>query len=75
VIEQEVTPEEYESDPFASNPVEIKENEDLLENPLIDEPVTGAGNDDLWVNGEECESDAVGKCAINDAEKEPEPAE
>jgi hypothetical protein len=50
VIEEEVTPEQYVADPFASNIIEIKDNEELAEEPLIDEPVTGAGNDDLWVD-------------------------
>tara|TARA_R110000824_G_scaffold65911_1_gene171280 strand:+ start:104 stop:352 length:249 start_codon:yes stop_codon:yes gene_type:complete len=75
VIEEEVTPEEYVADPFATNLIEIKENEDLADEPLIDEPVTGAGNDDLWVSGVECERDNSGKCLIDDEEEELEPAE
>ncbi|MEM7700553.1 MAG: hypothetical protein AAF251_01315 [Pseudomonadota bacterium] len=31
------------------------------DDPLIDDPVTGAGNEDLWVNDEECEEGA--ECA------------
>tara|TARA_R100001244_G_scaffold39766_7_gene35893 strand:+ start:7505 stop:17986 length:10482 start_codon:yes stop_codon:yes gene_type:complete len=77
VIEEEVTPERYEADPFASNPIEIKENEQLAEDPLIDEPVTGAGNDDLWTSGSDCERDNAGNCQPDDEEeeKEKEPAE
>lgn len=75
VIEEEVTPEKYETDPFASNTIEIKENQELAEDPLIDEPVTGAGNDDLWVGGTDCERDDGGKCKIDEEEKAPAPAE
>ena len=49
VIEEEATPKKYATDPFASTPAEIKQNEELAEGPLIDEPVTGADNDDLWI--------------------------
>ncbi|WP_339826455.1 hypothetical protein [uncultured Parasphingorhabdus sp.] len=77
VIEEEVTPEQYAADPLASNLIEIKEIEDLADDPLIDEPVTGAGNDDLWVNGFDCELDNSGKCQTEDDEDEEElePAE
>ncbi|MEP6347415.1 MAG: hypothetical protein ABJ044_00005 [Parasphingorhabdus sp.] len=66
MIEEEVTPEEYTADPFATNLIEIKENEELADEPLIDEPVTGAGNDDLWVSEAEDEEEE---------EEELEPAE
>ncbi|MEH6788989.1 hypothetical protein, partial [Parasphingorhabdus sp.] len=75
VIEEEVTPEEYEADPFASNLIELKRSPDPSEDPLIDEPVTGAGNDDLWVDQSECESGDSGECQGNEEEKEREPAE
>ena len=32
--------------------------------PLIDEPVTGAGNDDLWT--QDCEPDESGSCPGGD---------
>jgi len=67
VIDEEVTPEKYVVDPFASNTIEIKRNPDPTEDPLIDEPVTGAGNEDLWVNGAGEDED--------EQEQEPEPAE
>jgi hypothetical protein len=69
LIEEEVTPERYAADPFATTPMEIKENADLADDPLIDEPVTGAGNDDLWVDEDEDEEDEEKE------EKELEPAE
>jgi hypothetical protein len=75
VIEEEVTPEEYVADPLATNLIEIRENEDMADAPLIDEPVTGAGNDDLWVGGSECEGDNSGECAIDEEAEELEPAE
>ncbi len=77
VIDEEVTPEEYAADPFATNLIELKETGDMADDPLIDEPVTGAGNDDLWVNGLDCELDDNGKCAIDEDEDEEqlEPAE
>ncbi len=75
VIEEEVTPEKYATDPFATNLIMIKENEESSDDPLIDEPVTGAGNDDLWVEGTDCEQDSNGICGIDDAEQELEPAE
>jgi len=75
VIEEEVTPEESVADPLATNLIEIREIEDLAEEPLIDEPVTGAGNDDLWVGGAECERDDGRKCLVDDEAEELEPAE
>ncbi|WP_417591830.1 beta strand repeat-containing protein [Parasphingorhabdus sp.] len=77
VIEEEVTPEKYEADPLATNLIEIKENEDLINDPLIDEPVTGAGNDDLWVREFDCELNNSGQCQTDEDEDEEElePAE
>jgi len=40
--------------------VEFREDPERQPDPLIDEPVTGAGNEDLWVDEEECgETDGV----------------
>jgi hypothetical protein len=75
VIEEEVTPEKYVADPFATIPIEIKDNEELSNEPLIDEPVTGAGNDDLWVSGSDCEGDDAENCPKDEEENELEPAE
>ena len=75
VIEEEVTPEKYVADPFARNLVQIRQNEDRAEEPLLDEPVTGAGNDDLWVNGSDCEGGDTGECRSEEAEKKQDPAE
>ncbi|TMM50342.1 hypothetical protein [Qipengyuania marisflavi] len=47
------------------------------DDPLIDDPVTGAGNDDLW-NGtqdEECDQDDEDPCPVETPEEELEPAE
>jgi len=70
-----VTPEKYVADPFARNLVEIKQNEELAEEPLVDEPVTGAGNDDLWVSGSDCERGDTGECRVEDEEKRQGPEE
>ncbi|NQV95178.1 MAG: hypothetical protein HQ482_08630 [Sphingomonadales bacterium] len=73
VIEEEVTPEKYVPNPFATNTIEIEENAELVEDPLIDEPVTGAGNDDLWV---EVEGEGEGEeDEDEEEEQELEPAE
>ena len=61
-----MTPDKYVADPFTSNLVEIKENEEPAEEPLIDEPVTGAGNDDLWVTDPDCERADAGECRLDE---------
>lgn len=87
VIEEEVTAGEevsLVSDPFETNLIEIKDNEEFVDDPLIDDPVTGAGNDDLWVSEEAANEDANGECEEGDescgqggpaVEEELEPAE
>lgn len=87
IIEEEVTPSEggsVVSDPFETNLIELKENEEYVEDPLIDEPVTGAGNDDLWVSEDDASEADDGECAEGDEtcgqggpaeEEELEPAE
>jgi len=35
--------------------VEIRRPTSMREDPLLDDPVTGAGNEDLWVSGPDCE--------------------
>ncbi len=87
IIEEEVTPSEggsVVSDPFETNLIELKENEEYVEDPLIDEPVTGAGNDDLWVSEDDANEADDGECAEGDEtcgqggpaeEEELEPAE
>jgi hypothetical protein len=44
----------------------------LADDPLIDEPVTGAGNDDLWVDEEDEDEDEDDE---EEEEEELEPAE
>ncbi len=69
VIEEEVTPMEdgsVVSDPFETNLIEIKENEEYIDDPLIDEPVTGAGNDDLWVADGAAGEEENTECAEGD---------
>lgn len=69
VIEEEVTPREdgsIVSDPFETNLIEIKDNEEYVDDPLIDEPVTGAGNDDLWVSDEDASGDENDECEDGD---------
>jgi hypothetical protein len=52
------------SNPLSVNLVEIKDVEKNVNEPLIDDPVTGAGNDDLWAVDDEKDCDpAVSECA------------
>ena len=52
--------------------VELREDPNRQDDPLIDEPVTGAGNEDLWDFGsdeeEDCEQDEDGACLAEAAE-------
>jgi filamentous hemagglutinin family protein len=59
-IDQPLDPEGSTSGPnlFPTIIVELKEFEPFGYPPLIDEPVTGAGNDDLWMPA--CEEDETG---------------
>jgi len=34
--------------PAAQQGVRLEENQPLITPPLVDEPITGVGNDDLW---------------------------
>ncbi|MBB5685848.1 hypothetical protein [Sphingobium boeckii] len=62
VVEKPVNPDE---DGFGNNLptsiIELGDFENFGFEPLIDEPVTGAGNDDFWTP--DCEPDANGNCA------------
>ena len=65
IIEEEVTADEDGSvvnDPFETNLIELKETEEFVDDPLIDEPVTGAGNDDLWMSDENTGGDENDEC-------------
>ena len=79
IIEEEVTPPEeaVSSDPFETNLIELRDTEDNIDDPLIDEPVTGAGNDDLWAVDQICENPSDDDCRIDDPadNAELEPAE
>jgi hypothetical protein len=44
---------------FTSELYSIGDNAPLITPPLVDEPITGVGNDDLWISG----------CSDNDADK------
>ncbi|MEP2037993.1 MAG: hypothetical protein ABJI72_15410, partial [Parasphingorhabdus sp.] len=58
IIQQNVTPSKTANttDPMQVSIVQFGDTESLVETGLIDEPVTGAGNDDMWVcNGPDCE--------------------
>ena len=62
-------------DPFETNLIELKEAEEFIDDPLIDEPVTGAGNDDLWLDSD-CEGSSSGNCqGEEDTTAQLEPAE
>jgi filamentous hemagglutinin family protein len=45
---------------FVDDLFALGENAPLITPPLVDEPITGVGNDDLWVRG--CSADDDGKC-------------
>ena len=45
---------------FVDDLFALGENAPLITPPLVDEPITGVGNDDLWVSG--CSADNDGKC-------------
>jgi filamentous hemagglutinin family protein len=49
---------------------------EMSHDPLIDDPVTGAGNDDLWVAEPDCDPAAKDKstCPASATDKKPEPA-
>ena len=57
IINEEVTPptDTANADPFESDLIQLKTSEQYDDISLIDEPVTGAGNDDLWIKDVECE--------------------
>lgn len=61
-IEEPLDPSEISNTPrpFPTMVVELKEFEPFGYPPLIDEPVTGAGNDDLWMPA--CEGEAREGC-------------
>ncbi|MEP3449952.1 MAG: hypothetical protein ABJN65_01400 [Parasphingorhabdus sp.] len=79
VIEEEVTPKSGSlvTDAFETNLIELKDTEEYADDPLIDEPVTGAGNDDLWIDETSCEGAEEGEnCGVGGPiEEELEPAE
>ncbi|MBF6601747.1 MAG: hypothetical protein ITG03_02095, partial [Sphingorhabdus sp.] len=64
IIEEQVDSGESGSSingPLQNNLIEIKETDEFINDPLINAPVTGAGNDDLWSgagnggNDDDCE--------------------
>lgn len=79
VIEEEVKSSGniINSNHFQTNLIEIKDNNNTSESGLIDEPATGAGNDDLWTGSAECEDVGESGCNVNEDIEEPElePAE
>jgi len=81
VIEEEVKPNETIAvtvpNPFQTNLIDIKDSKDRAEDGLIEEPVTGSGNADLWTGDPECAEGGEGGCQASADVKEPElePAE
>ncbi|MFA6219533.1 MAG: hypothetical protein WC692_07110 [Erythrobacter sp.] len=55
--------------------IDIAEQEEFRDDPLIDEPVTGAGNDDLWSDGGYCSDDGAGAVDCPTQGKAAEPAQ
>ena len=51
-------------DPMSRSLVQFKENAFQEEIGYIDEPVTGAGNDDLWQAGDDCPDGSGGGCSV-----------
>jgi len=43
-----VPPGQVTGSPLAAPLIELAESEPLIDPPLVDEPITGVGNDDLW---------------------------
>lgn len=54
LIDTQVDPETPLPDAASSMIIEFRQNPESQRDPLIDEPVTGAGNDDLWIGEDEC---------------------
>ncbi len=54
---------------FGGMLIEMRESDRMREDPLLDDPVTGAGNEDLWTSDEDCDDrDNAGPlCAPPDA--------
>ena len=59
LIDEEIDPRDQPGDEgdgdLGGILVEMREPTSLREDPLLDDPVTGAGNEDLWVSGPDCE--------------------
>ena len=48
-LEPPVTPGNPGEGTLSSTLIQLQDNEPLISPPLVDEPITGVGNDDLWV--------------------------
>jgi hypothetical protein len=64
LIEAEFDPAVDPENGLASQLIDFTLSEQFQADPLIDDPVTGAGNDDLWVSEPDCErsADHSGAC-------------
>ncbi|MGN6498897.1 MAG: beta strand repeat-containing protein, partial [Tsuneonella sp.] len=56
LIEAEFDPAVDPENGLASQLIDFTLSEQFQSDPLIDDPVTGAGNDDLWVSDSDCEA-------------------
>lgn len=72
LIDEEIEDDPVDTATIDTELVQLREDPLRRDDPLIDEPVTGAGNEDLWDfdsgEDEECESDENGVCLAQAAE-------
>jgi hypothetical protein len=67
VIEEEVTPNAVIIEADIGSPlVDFANDTSFDEEPLIDDPVTGAGNDDLWSSSGACDDSNAAGCDSGD---------
>jgi hypothetical protein len=80
LIDEEIDPTDDEKPGVGEDPeddlggilVEMREPTSMREDPLLDDPVTGAGNEDFWVSGPDCDGvDADSEACAAAGETEP----
>ena len=67
LIDDQVNPDSPLTDGISSMVIDIRRDPDQQDDPLLDEPVTGAGNEDLWIETEDC-SGTDEECELEAAE-------
>ncbi|GAA4643337.1 hypothetical protein GCM10023115_12970 [Pontixanthobacter gangjinensis] len=71
LIEEEIEDETEAGLAVDTMIIEFRDDPQRELDPLINEPVTGAGNEDLWVSEDECETDDETCTALSEEELEP----